>query len=173
MTLRIKHTRNSPDVLLREFFWSFRFVNTGNCNDEPDKFTLSFDIWHFVQDGGRLFKLFSYEFAAWSDLTMIRYFNFCSVCPAQVCVVTVTLSLLVPVLVVFPLVSFMQDGLGRFTLVIGSFGLCDSAFEERQAWWWIHVQVHRWKTLVYWLHVFVLLVCVFRCSTSLREKQMF
>ena len=107
MTLRIKHSRNSHDVLHREFVWSFRFVNTGDCNDEPDKFTLSFDIWHFVQDGGRLFQLFSYEFAAWSDLTMIRYFNFCSVCPAQVCVVTVTLSLLVPVLVVFPLVSFM------------------------------------------------------------------
>ena len=67
MKLRIKSTRNSPDVLLREFFWSYRFANTGNCKDEPEKFTLSFDTWHFVEGGGRLLQLFSNEFAAWSD----------------------------------------------------------------------------------------------------------
>ena len=67
MKLRFKPTRNSPDVLLREFLWSYKFANSGNCNDEPDKFTLSFDTWHNVESGGRLFELLSTEFAAWTD----------------------------------------------------------------------------------------------------------
>ena len=65
MKLRIKHTRNSPDVPLREFFWSYRIVNSGTCNYVPDKSTLGGGTWHFVEDGGRLFKLISNEFAAW------------------------------------------------------------------------------------------------------------
>ena len=67
MKLRNKHTRNSPDVLHREFFRYSRIVNSGTCSKVPDKIILSFDTWHFVEGGGRLFKLFSNEFAAWSD----------------------------------------------------------------------------------------------------------
>ena len=82
--LRNKYTRNSPDVLRREFFRYSRIANSGTCNNVPDKDTLSFYTWHFVEGGGRLIKLFSNEFAAWSDKTRFSYFNFSSVCPAQV-----------------------------------------------------------------------------------------
>ena len=85
MKLQFKHTRYGPDVLHRELFRFSRIMNSGTCNKLPDMFTLDCDTWHFVEGGGRLFKLISYEFAAWSDLTRFRYFNFSSVA-LHVCV---------------------------------------------------------------------------------------
>ena len=52
--LRFRYTRNNLDMRLREFFWCYQIANTGYCNDVPDKFTWSFDTWHFVEGGGRL-----------------------------------------------------------------------------------------------------------------------
>ena len=84
MKLRIKHTRNNPDVPLREFLCGYRIVNSGTCNLVPDKTTLGGGTWHFVEDDGRLFKLISNEFAAWLVSSWFSYFNFSSVCPAFV-----------------------------------------------------------------------------------------
>ena len=69
MKLRYKHTRNSPDVLHREFSRRYRIAKTGTGNDVPDKMLLSFDTWHSVEGVGRLVKSFSNEFAACSGKT--------------------------------------------------------------------------------------------------------
>ena len=84
MKLRIKHTRNNPDVPPREFLCSYRIVNSGTCKSVHDKTTLGGGTWHFVEDDGRLFKLISNEFAAWLVSPWFSYFNFSSVCPALV-----------------------------------------------------------------------------------------
>ena len=121
--LRFKYTRNNPEVRLREFFWCYRLANTGNCNDVPDKFSLSFDTWHFVEGGGRLFKLCSNEFAARSHLDWVQLLQFSSVCRAPVCVDVLKRCLCFFLsLFCFSSVSSLRYGLGRlcwYTVLAG------------------------------------------------------